>query len=343
MEAGKRDRIVVISIDRDNDLGDKAGVDGPVIGREKVLDAATKLGLKDAEDTDFNSMFEAIRVYDELKKQHDSEICVLTGDRDVGVKSDMKITHQLEGVLKHFRANLAVLVSDGSEDEQVIPVIQSRIPILSVKRVVVRQSEELESTYFKIKDFIKESLDNPKMSRLVFGLPAIALLLTAIFGSEGWRAVMGLLGVYLLIKGFRLESYVMGATNELRDSFTRKRLAFFLYMLGIVFTGLAAYRGYAAVADWLVMGFFETAAAFLFASVFLFWVAGTIAWVGRGISKGSPVRNVAPIPIFGFAMAMVISNGSNLILQPELPIYNFIFSIVLGFILLFAAVYIEKR
>ena len=32
----------------------------------------------------------------------------------------------------------------------------------------------------KIKDFLKESLDNPKVARLVFGLPAIALLLYAL-------------------------------------------------------------------------------------------------------------------------------------------------------------------
>ena len=187
------------------------------MGKEHVIDAATKLGLKDPGDTDFNSMIEAVRVYEELRKQYDSEVSVLTGDREVGIKSDKKISEQLDKVLKHFRANFVVLVSDGSEDEQVIPIIQSVIPILSVKRVVVKQSEQLESTYYKVKDFIKESLENPKMSRLVFGLPAIALLLISIFGAEGWRAIMGILGAYLVIKGFRLGSYLTGAADEVAD------------------------------------------------------------------------------------------------------------------------------
>lgn len=344
MEAGKKDRIIVICVDRDNDLGGKAEVDGPVIGKEKVIDAATKLGLKDPGDTDFNSMFEAVRVYDELRKQYDSEVSVITGDKDVGIKSDKKISEQLDNVLKHFRANLAVLVSDGSEDEQVIPIIQSVIPILSVKRVVVKQSEQLESSYFKVKDFIKESLENPKMSRLVFGLPAIALLLISIFGAEGWRAIMGILGAYLVIKGFRLEHFFTGAANEMSDAFTRKRFAFFLYVLGIIFAGLAAYRGYTSMSDWLVMGIFETAAAFLSASAYYFWLAGTVAWMGKGVSSRTrSVRRITSIPVFGLAVTLVIHSGANLILTPDSPIYNFIISIVVGFVLLFAAVYIEKK
>jgi putative membrane protein len=344
MESGKKERIIVLSVDRDNDLGEKAEVEGPVIGKEHVIDAATKLGLKDPGDTDFNSLFEAVRVYEELRKQYDSEIAALSGDRNVGIKSDKKISEQLNIVLKRFRANFAVLVTDGSEDEQIIPIIQSVIPILSVKRVVVKQSEQLESTYYKVKDFIKESLENPKMSRLVFGLPAIALLLIAIFGAEGWRAIMGILGAYLVIKGFRLESYFTGAAEELSDAFTRKRFAFFMYVLGIIFAGLAAYRGYTFMTDWFVMGFFETIAAFLSASVYYFWLAGAVAWVGKGVSsKSRSARRIASIPIFGFAVTLVIHSGANLILQPDSPIYNFILSIVVGFVLLFAAVYIEKK
>ncbi len=340
----RKDRIVVLCVDRDDDLGQKAGIEGPVIGKDKLIDAATKLGLRDPGDTDFNSMFEGVRVYEELKRQYDAEIAVLTGDRDVGIKSDKKIGEQLDGVLKRFRANFAVLVSDGSEDEQVIPIIQSVIPILSVRRVVVKQSEQLESSYYKVKDFIRESLENPKMSRLVFGLPAIAFLLIAIFGAEGWRAIMGILGAYLVIKGFRLEGYLTGAANEMSDAFTRKRFAFFLYVLGIVFAGLAAYRGYTVMTDWLVVGIFETAAAFLSASAYYFWLAGAVGWVGKGISsKTRSARRIASIPIFGFAVTMVIHSGANLILQPQYPIYDFILSIVVGFVLLFAAVYIEKK
>ncbi len=344
MEPEKKDRIIVIAVDRDNDLGAKTGIEGPVMGKDNVVEAASKLGVKDPADSDLNAMFEAVRVYDELRKQYDSDVAVITGDRSVGIKSDKVIREQLEKVLRHFRANLAVLISDGSEDEHVMPIIQSEVPILSVKRVVVKQSVQLESTYYKVKDFMKESLEDPKMARLVFGLPAVALLLTAIFGMEGWRAVLGILGAYLVIKGFKLEGYFTGAADELRESFTRKRLSFFLYMIGIVFATLAAYRGYSLMNDWMVVGFFETVAAFLSASIYYFWVAGAMAWVGKSIgSKKRSLSRAASIPLFGFAISLVVHSGVDMILQPETSIYNFVVSIVVGFVLLFVAVYIEKK
>ncbi len=347
MEDGKtekKDRIIVLAVDRDNDLGMKAEVEGPVIGKDEVIEAASKLGVKDPADSDVNAMFEAVRVYDELKKQYAAEVAVVTGDRDVGIKSDKMIKEQLGKVLLKFRANLAVLISDGSEDEHIIPIIQSDVPILSVKRVVVKQSEQLESGYYKIKDFIKESLDNPKMARLVFGLPAIALLLVSVFGTEGWRAVLGIFGAYLVIKAFRLESYFMGAADELRESFTGKRLSFFMYMLGIVFGTLAAYRGYTVMLDWVVMGAFESMAAFLSASIYYFWVAGTMAWIGNIIGgKARTLARAISIPIFGFSIAMVVHSGVDLILNPDASIYTFIAAIIAGFVLLFIAVYVEKK
>jgi putative membrane protein len=344
MEAEKKDRILVVCVDRDNDLGEKAEIKGPVVGKENVIEAATKMGMKDPTDSDFNALFEAVRVHDELRRQYAAQVAVLTGHRDVGIKSDTEIRNQLEEVLGRFRANFVVLISDGTEDEHVMPIIQSRIPILSVKRVVVKQSEQLESSYYKVKDFMHESLENPKMARLVFGLPAVAFLLVAIFGAEGWRAVLGLLGAYLVIKGFRLEGYFSAAGEELQDSFTRRRLSFFIYIIGILFAVLAAYRGYTVMEEWIVIGMFETVASFLSASIYYFWVAGAMGWIGKivGMKKRTASRAVS-IPMFGFAIAMVIHSGAQLILDPSASIYTFITSIVVGFVLLFAAVYIEKK
>ena len=39
--------IAVICVDRDNDFGRKAGIDGPIIGRKDNLRAAVKLALAD--------------------------------------------------------------------------------------------------------------------------------------------------------------------------------------------------------------------------------------------------------------------------------------------------------
>ena len=40
-------RTLVLPVDRDNDLGVKAGIRGPVIGRKATLRAVIKLGIAD--------------------------------------------------------------------------------------------------------------------------------------------------------------------------------------------------------------------------------------------------------------------------------------------------------
>ena len=337
-----KDRILVMSVDRDNDIGQKLRARGPIIGKDRVLKTATELGLKDPEDSDSNAIFGAVKIFEELKNKYISEVAVLTGHKNRGIDADREISKQLDEVLNKNPSDFVVLVTDGADDEHVIPIIQSHIPILSVKRIVVKQSERLESSYYKIKDFIKETLENPKFARLVFGLPAIALLLYAVFGDTGWRIIVGVVGAYLFIRGFKLEDYILGAFNELKESFTGRRLAFFMYVVAIAVTALAIYRGYNSVADFISLGFFEATAAFLISSVYFFWISGTVAWLGRSMSlKERKTSRIASLPLFGLAATLVISNASELILNPEISTFNFILSIALGFVLAFMAIALE--
>ena len=69
MEKKTKDRILILSVDRDDDVGRKTSHKGPVMGREKVLSVANALGLADPEDSDFNALFQAVRYFDEMKKQ----------------------------------------------------------------------------------------------------------------------------------------------------------------------------------------------------------------------------------------------------------------------------------
>ena len=60
VNASTSNRILVICIDRDNDVGEKAGIITPVIGRDSCIEAAQRLALEDPEDADSNSIFAAI-------------------------------------------------------------------------------------------------------------------------------------------------------------------------------------------------------------------------------------------------------------------------------------------
>ncbi|RLJ06698.1 MAG: hypothetical protein DRP13_02830 [Candidatus Aenigmatarchaeota archaeon] len=344
MKTRKKERILVLNIDRDNDIGRKAFVKGPVIGRERVLETAIKMGLSDPEDTDFNALFQTVKVYDEIKKQYKTEVAVLTGDAHVGIKSDKEIAKQLDEVLKKFNAGFVIFVTDGKEDEYVIPIVQSKVPILSVRRVVVRQAKELESTYYKVKDFLADTEKNPKLARFVLGLPALMLIIYALFGLNGWRFIIGVLGVYLFIKGFRLDDVVVGAVNEFRISFTRRRFAFFGYVTGIVFVVLGTYSGYEACMQWLDYTVFEIFASFVTASIYYYFLGGTLAWLGRNISiKKRRFRKVLAVPVFGLALSIVIYYAARIILFPQTPTLTFLLSIATGFVLMFIAAVLEWK
>ena len=117
-------KLLVICVDRDNDLGTKVGVQTPVIGREDVLRAAIALGLKDPEEADTNSIFAGLKVYDDYKKSGvGAEIAIICGDQDVGIKSDAALSSQIDTVLGKVEPTSAILVSDGAEDEFIIPII----------------------------------------------------------------------------------------------------------------------------------------------------------------------------------------------------------------------------
>ncbi|MBU0953168.1 MAG: DUF373 family protein [Nanoarchaeota archaeon] len=338
------ERILVLSVDRDNDLGQKAGIKGPLVGRKTVVSAATEFALVDPSDSDMNAIFQAVRIFDEVTKANESEVAVLTGHQNVGIQSDKEIARQLDIVLKKFKATSVVFVSDGSEDENVLPIVQSRVPILSVHRLVVKQAEQLESAYFKVKDFLSDALENPKIAGLVFGLPAIIFLLFGIFGTEGIRIVLILVGAYLFVKGFKLEDYVVRLLDEFRVTLQNRRVAFFFYMVAIAFIGLGTFRGIVGIQDWLNIGLFETIAAYISTSVYLYYFAVLFAWLGRNISvRTRSNRRVAGLAIFGFAVAFVVASAAELILTPEATVASLLPTIALGFVLLVIGFVIEYK
>ena len=144
-------RTLVLNIDRDDDFGRKAKVKSPIIGLKDNLDAAIKIGETDPEDSDLNAIFSAISLYKQIKKdKNDVEIATICGDIRVGFKSDEMLAKQLEEVINVTKADDVIFVSDGAEDEYILPIIQTRIKITSIHRVSIKQSRHLEDTYYRI-------------------------------------------------------------------------------------------------------------------------------------------------------------------------------------------------
>jgi putative membrane protein len=239
-------KTLILNIDRDDDFGRKAQVKSPIIGVQNNLDAANKLGLIDPEDSDLNAIFFAISIYESLKKEaKDVEIATLCGDINVGVKSDQKLSDQLDIVIKETIAENAILISDGAEDEYILPIIQSRLKINSIQRVNVKQSKQLEDTYYRI---IK-LLDEDKVKKQFFLPIALILIVWAFFtifgmAASGFGAILFTLGIYLLIRTFNSEKKVAVVWHEFRVGLLTGRPSFYTFIIALVIIFVSMFYAY---------------------------------------------------------------------------------------------------
>ena len=204
-------KLVVICVDRDDDVGEKTGITTPVIGRDACIEAAQRLALEDPEDADSNSIFAAIKTYEDLiSKGYQVEVSIITGVKDRGVQADEKILLEAKIVLEKFQANGAVIVSDGEDDESVIPVIQNVLPVVSVQRVVMKVSRSVEYSYAVFGKYLKMIAYDSKYSKFFLGVPGILLLIggiATVFGytAEIFAVLVSILGGAFLIRAFDID------------------------------------------------------------------------------------------------------------------------------------------
>ena len=255
-------KTLILCVDRDNDLGEKARIKTPIVGREFVLNAGISLLLADPEDSDGNSLFQAVKEYDELKKKgEDVEIAAIAGDKNVGGVSDLIISEQLDNVLKATNPDNAIFISDGAEDEFILPIILSRIKIRMVKRVVVRQEKNIESLYYiiiralKEEKFLKKVLAPLGVAFLVLGLSMLLIFILRIiyFGlgsldpaTAGFISVTTAIGVYFLVKAYSVGKRLSKAWERLEEQFMNTRITVFSGLIGISIIIYGIYIGFQA-------------------------------------------------------------------------------------------------
>lgn len=335
-------KTIIICIDRDNDIGEKTRFKGPIIGEKSCLEAAKELLYNDPEDTDANSIFGALKIKNEL--ENDSEVVILTGDRDVGIKSDQELSRQLEFVINKLNPNNAIVVTDGAEDEFIIPIIQSRLPILSVRRIVVKQSETLESSYYAFKDFIKNIASNPKASRIFIGLPSIAIILVALFGAWAWRLILLTIGAYLFIKGFQLEDISANIIKNTLKILMKSRITLFSFIVAFVFLISGVVFGYNEIRSSLTLEFITIVLIFLKRGIPFFSLSGFFFWLSKLASKEhfeNIYKYLTQLAVI-FAISIFSYSAVEFLLDPSKGYGNLLYSIFLGFIAIGLFVIVEK-
>lgn len=205
-----KEHTLIVCIDGDNDIGIKADITTPVIGRQANLESATNLAVSDPEEADANAMFGAVKLYDRMVKQYPDEsfeVATIAGSSMGGVEADRKMVRELSEVMEQFKATGVILVTDGFADEELVPIIQSRIPITSIHHVVVKHSERIEETYAVIFRYIKMMIEDPYYSKVSLGVPGIILVILGFLTASNQLENAGMviavvLGIVLVLKGF---------------------------------------------------------------------------------------------------------------------------------------------
>ena len=231
MSGGKKERTLILCVDRDDDVGMKTGTRTPIIGRDANLRTATQLALNDPEEADANAMFEAVRLYERLTASSGPgelyEVATIAGSPLGGVKADKKLLDELNEVLEAFPADGVILVTDGYADEAVIPLIQSRVPIVSIRRVVVRHSKSIEETAALFSRYMRLVVENPRYAKWVLGLPGLLLMtfilvwILEIVGFPGalryaWAAFGLTISLIMCVKGFGIGKHIASFLRAVR-------------------------------------------------------------------------------------------------------------------------------
>jgi putative membrane protein len=220
-------KVIIICIDRDDDIGIKGGLETPIIGKEACINAGTRLAIEDPEDSDCNAIFGAIKSYEEFKmKGYDVEIALVAGKYNRGVEGDVKITQEIDLVLEAYSADGAVVISDGEDDETAIPLIQGRVPIISIQRIIVRQSRSVEYSYAVLARYIKILFYDPRYSKFFLGLPGALLVtsgLSIIFGfsREAFALGISILGAAFILRAFDIDKSLSTLSKPSPSAFIR--------------------------------------------------------------------------------------------------------------------------
>src|SRR5271157_1407027 len=228
---------LVLCIDRDNDLFEKAKVSGPLIGRDKNLEGAVKLSLADPEDPDSNAIYCAIKTFDQMRADGESvEIATLTGDKNLGFRADKEISAQLDRIIREMNPTSCVLITDGASDEEMLPIIKSRLKVDSTKIVFIKQAKELEKTYF----VLLEKLRDPYFAKIILGIPGLLILLLSlsVYFKLGWAPVGVIVGLYLITRVLGIEHFLQGIVNDVRFSFERTSWVGYLGAMAVFMIGI---------------------------------------------------------------------------------------------------------
>nr|WP_303650255.1 DUF373 family protein [Halalkalicoccus sp. NIPERK01] len=312
---------MVVCLDRSDEIARAGDVSPPVVGWEALRSLVIDVGLADPEDSSVNCLLETLRVARELRESdEEATVALVTGGADA-VGAGRSIAAQIEAIRADYPIESAIIVTDSAEDERLIPVIESRLAVDSVDRVVVRQARDIESTYYLLKQFLgDEELRQTTLVPLGLALLVFPVLLTFMGPVVAVASLTGVFGFFLLYKGLGVDTYLSTVPAGVRDALYSGQVSVVTYAIGAglaligVFAGLLGVSGLDSQ-----QGVFVPAMQFAFDSVPWLAMAALAASTGRLLDEtihDEPVpTSYLNLPFGVVALGIVIRGFSAYFLQ----------------------------
>ncbi|QZA87711.1 DUF373 family protein [Salinarchaeum sp. IM2453] len=279
---------LVVCLDRTDDIGTQTDINTPISGWETVLSLVADVGLSDPEDSSVNTILEGLRITQELRDNGESaDIAIVSGSSDSVVTADRAVAQQIDELVAKYDPESAIVVLDSAEDERLVPIVESRIPVDSVNRVVVRQARDLESTYYLLKQFLAD--EELRQTTLVpLGVVLIVFPALAYFGSIAFASatITAVIGAFLVYKGLGAQEYIDGFVAQAQNALYSGQVSVVTYVIGIGLALIGVFFGLLDISEFdLSEGIFLPAMQFAYGSVPWLTAAALTATIGRLLDK----------------------------------------------------------
>jgi len=238
---------LVVCIDRSSDLQ----VEPPVVGWEAVQSLVSELGVADPEDSRVNCVLEALRVTRDLHDENEDAVVAVISASGDSVSADRAVARQIDDLVATHVPDSAVVVVDSAEDERLVPIVESRVQVDAVDRVVVRQARDIESTYYLLKQFLAdEELRKTVLVPIGAALLAFpALLFVAESPQVAVAAIAAVTGVFFLYKGLGIDAFLAALPGEVRDAFYSGQVSLVTYVVAVGLATIGFFAGAIGISD----------------------------------------------------------------------------------------------
>jgi putative membrane protein len=210
------------------------------------------------------------------------------------------------------------------------------MPIISIKRVVIKHSGRLEESYAVLGRYIRMLITDPRYSKFSLGVPGLLFLIIGLLSvfnllQLAIQVVLIILGIALIVWGFDLVKYITSIRKMKKMS---SYIRFFSIIATLLVISVAFYQGfYVSIGKESIPLFMST---FLEKSLPLTWIGLSIYlgyslvfnWVRKSIRIW---RDIFAFLILAF-LYIPILEVSRILVNPGQSPFTLILQLLLGLI-----------